>query len=45
MPYSAVGMVKNATKEAIVTLKKNEDKGEVILYTTSIYKSVRILVT
>lgn len=45
MPYSAVGMVKNATKEAIVTVKKNEDKGEVILYTTSIYKSVRILVT
>ena len=45
MPYSAVGMVKNATKEAIVTLKKNEDKGEVILYTTSVYKSVRILVT
>lgn len=45
MPYSAVGLVKNATKDAIVTLKKETEKGEVILYTTSIYVNVRIWVT
>lgn len=37
MPYKGVGMVKNATKEAAVTLSLEDGKLDYILYTTSQY--------
>lgn len=43
MPYSEVGMVKNATKEAVVTLQLNGEEAKVVLYTTALYKNVRVL--
>jgi tetratricopeptide (TPR) repeat protein len=43
MPYSEVGYVKNATKDAIVNLEVVEDIATIILYTTSEYKDARIL--
>lgn len=46
MPYQKVGMVKNATKEALVgieSLANNEVK--VTLYTTAAHKEVRVIMT
>ncbi|MEA4937588.1 MAG: DUF5107 domain-containing protein [Paludibacter sp.] len=44
MPYSAVGLVKNASKDAIVTLHKKNGNGEVVLYTTAVQMDVHIVV-
>ncbi len=43
MPYSEVGYVKNATKEAIVNIDIKEDTTHIILYTTSVYKNLRVV--
>ena len=42
MPYSEVGYVKNATKDAILNLDVKDGEATVILYTTGIYRGVRI---
>ncbi len=42
MPYSEVGMVKNATKEAIVNLEFENDKISIKLYTTSEYNCIKV---
>jgi tetratricopeptide (TPR) repeat protein len=42
MPYSEVGYVKNATKEAIVNLDVHKELATIILYTTSVY-TVRVV--
>ena len=42
MPYAEVGYVKNATKEAIVNVETKEGVTEIILYTTAVYKNLRI---
>lgn len=43
MPYAEVGYVKNATKDAIVNLEIENNNAHIILYTTSAYDDVRIL--
>ena len=43
MPYSEVGYVKNATKEALVNLEVANDNAKLVLYTTSVYPNTRIL--
>lgn len=46
MPYQKVGMVKNATREALVGLESLADgKARVTLYTTAIHKEVRVIMT
>lgn len=42
MPYAQVGMVKNATKEAIIGVERIDKAIRVILYTTSINKHLQI---
>lgn len=42
MPYAEVGYVKNATKEAIINLEVKDEIAMVVLYTTSVYKDLRI---
>lgn len=42
MPYSEVGMVKNATKEAIANLEIKGNEAEIILYVTSVYEKVNV---
>lgn len=44
MPYSEVGVVKNATKEAVAGLQFIDDKIEVKLYVTSSYNSLQIAI-
>ncbi len=44
MPYHTVGMVKNATKEAVVNLTVTEDQIAIILYVTAVYNEVAIRV-
>jgi tetratricopeptide (TPR) repeat protein len=44
MPYTEVGMVKNATKEAILNLEWEGGKLTIKVYTTSIYKDARVSV-
>lgn len=41
MPYSELGVVKNATKEAMVNLEVEEDHVILKLYTTALYKETR----
>ena len=44
MPYREVGMVKNATKNAVVNLELlEEDKVRAVVYTTSVQDNMRIL--
>jgi len=45
MPYRDVGMVKNATKEAILNLEIQEEKALIKLYTLGIYKNAKIKLT
>lgn len=45
MPYSEVGMVKNATKEAVVNIEFFNSIAIVKLYTTSAYKKLRVSLT
>lgn len=44
MPYSEVGYVKNATKDAILNIEINDGKGRVVVYTTGKNKGLRITV-
>lgn len=43
MPYSEVGYVKNANKDAIVNVNVKNEEAEVILYTTGVFKNLRLL--
>lgn len=44
MPYQEVGLVKNATKDALISIKKCEnDERKIVLYTTAAYKQVRVI--
>ncbi|HRP32519.1 MAG TPA: DUF5107 domain-containing protein [Agriterribacter sp.] len=42
MPYREAGMVKNATKEAVVNLEINGSEAKIILYVTSAYEKVKV---
>jgi tetratricopeptide (TPR) repeat protein len=42
MPYSEAGYVKNATKEAIVNVEVKNGEATIIVYTTGIYKNIKI---
>lgn len=42
MPYYNVGMVKNATKEALLNLELEADRATVIIYVTSVYPNCTI---
>lgn len=43
MSYSEVGYVKNATKDAIANIEIKSNKAKVIIYTTSEFKSLHII--
>ncbi|MDR3217475.1 MAG: DUF5107 domain-containing protein, partial [Dysgonamonadaceae bacterium] len=45
MPYNKIGYVKNATKEAIVNVETKDGKTEIILYTTAVYRNLRLRLT
>lgn len=46
MPYQEVGMVKNATRDALINMESaGEGKVKVALYMTSTHKQVRVLLT
>ena len=46
MPYQKVGMVKNATRDALINLQPVEDgRMKVILYTTAAHREVRVMLT
>jgi tetratricopeptide (TPR) repeat protein len=42
MPYSEVGSVKNAVKEAIVNIETKDGYTNIILYTTAVYKNLTL---
>lgn len=42
MPYAEVGYVKNATKEALINIEVDGDNAELILYTTSFFKNLKL---
>jgi tetratricopeptide (TPR) repeat protein len=42
MPYSEVGYVKNATKDAIINIELEADQAVLILYTTSLFEEVKV---
>lgn len=42
MPYAEVGYVKNATKEAIINIEVEGQEADLILYTTGLYKNLKI---
>ncbi|MDR1381278.1 MAG: DUF5107 domain-containing protein, partial [Tannerella sp.] len=43
MPYAEVGYVKNATKDAIVNVDVRDGRAKIILYTTSGFKGLRVV--
>lgn len=43
MPYAEVGYVKNANKDAIVNIEIEGGKANIILYTTSEFKNLRVI--
>ncbi|MFV0331167.1 MAG: DUF5107 domain-containing protein [Dysgonomonas sp.] len=43
MPYAEVGYVKNANKDAIVNIEVEGGKANIILYTTSEFKNLRVV--
>lgn len=45
MPYSEVGYVKNANKDAILNLEVNDGKASIVLYTTAENKDVVVRLT
>lgn len=46
MPYQKVGLVKNATRDALINLlPEGEDRMKVILYTTAAHREVRVMLT
>ena len=44
MPYSEVGYVKNATKDALLNLELKDGESRIVLYTTGVNKDLNILV-
>ncbi|WP_455672978.1 DUF5107 domain-containing protein [Phocaeicola sp.] len=44
MPYSEVGYVKNATKDAMLNIELKDSEGRLLLYTTGVNSGVRIVV-
>ncbi|WP_455584260.1 DUF5107 domain-containing protein [Bacteroides sp.] len=44
MPYSEVGYVKNATKDALLNLEIKEGNARLVLYTTGVNKDLHLLV-
>jgi hypothetical protein len=42
MPYGEVGVVKNATKEAVIGIQFNNKEIEIKLYVTSVYNHIKI---
>ncbi|MGD8781366.1 MAG: DUF5107 domain-containing protein [Ignavibacteria bacterium] len=44
MPYRDLGLIKNATKEAMLNLEINKDSATVKVYTTSIYNNAKVVV-
>ncbi len=42
MPYREVGMVKNATKEAVINIEINGNEAEIKLYVTSVYEKINV---
>lgn len=44
MPYSEVGYVKNASKDALLNLELKEGQGTVVVYTTGVNKDMNVLV-
>ena len=42
MPYREAGMVKNATKDAVVNFEVNGKQVEIILYVTSAYEKIKV---
>ena len=42
MPYSEVGLVKNATKEAVLNIEYHGDNAEIKLYVTSPFEKIKI---
>ena len=46
MPYQKVGMVKNATRDAIINIEPiSNDEKKIILYTTAVHAQVRVILT
>lgn len=45
MPYSEVGYVKNATKDAILNLIVKKGTAEISLYTTGVFESLKIVLS
>ena len=45
MPYSDVGVVKNATKDAMVNLEVSDKEVSVLLYATAVYKDATVQLT
>lgn len=46
MPYQKVGMVKNATRDALINISpEGTDKMKVVLYTTAAHSEVRVMLT
>lgn len=43
MPYAEVGYVKNANKDAIVNIELKDGKTDIILYTSSEFKNLRVV--
>ncbi|GAB6120313.1 DUF5107 domain-containing protein [Dysgonomonas termitidis] len=43
MPYAEVGYVKNANKDAIANIEIKDGKAKIIIYTTSEFKNLRVL--
>ncbi len=42
MPYQEVGLVKNATKEAVINLECRRNEIEILLYVTTAYEKIKI---
>lgn len=45
MPYKAVGMVKNATTEAAVSLDTQTDQVSVVVYATGVYENAEVVLS
>jgi tetratricopeptide (TPR) repeat protein len=45
MPYAQIGVVKNATKEAMISVEQDGDSLQIKVYTTAHYTDVKITVT
>lgn len=43
MPYSKVGYVKNATKDAMINIEVEGNKANLILYTTSLFENLKLV--